>query len=63
MFKTKVTKMLSIQYPILAGPMGYISRAELVSAVSNAGGLGILVSMTSPTIEDLRKEIKNKEFD
>ncbi len=56
--KTRVSEMLGIQYPIFSAPMGYISRAELVSAVSNAGGLGILVSMTSPTVEDLRKEIK-----
>jgi NAD(P)H-dependent flavin oxidoreductase YrpB (nitropropane dioxygenase family) len=56
--KTRVSEMLGIKYPILAAPMGYISRAELVSAVSNAGGLGILVSMTFPTIEDLREEIK-----
>ena len=58
MFKTKITEMLGIEYPIIAGPMGYLSNAELVSAVSNAGGLGILVSMTHRTAEDLRQEIK-----
>ena len=57
MFKTRVTELLGIEYPILAGPMGYISRAELVSAVSNAGGLGIMVSTTFE-IEDLRQEIR-----
>lgn len=35
--------------------MGY---AELASAVSNAGGLGILTALTQPTPEDLRKEIR-----
>jgi len=56
-FKTRITEMLGIEYPILAGPMAYVSRAELVSAVSNAGGLGIMVSTTFE-IEELRQEIR-----
>ncbi len=58
MFKTRVTEMLGIEYPIIAGPMGNISLAGLVSAVSNAGGLGILVATTQPTPKELREEIK-----
>jgi len=58
MFKTRVTEMLGIEYPIIAGPMGNISLAGLVSAVSNAGGLGILVATTHPTPKELREEIK-----
>ena len=58
MFKTRVTEMLGIEYPIIAGPMAYVSRAGLVSAVSNAGGLGIIASLTFPTIEELRQEIR-----
>ena len=58
MFKTRITEMLGIEYPILAGPMAYLSNAELVSAVSNAGGLGILVSVTHPTTDELRQEIR-----
>lgn len=58
MFKTRVTEMLGIKYPIIAGPMAYLSRAELVAAVSNAGGLGIIASLTFPTLEELREEIK-----
>ncbi len=58
MFKTRITEMFGIKYPIIAGPMAYISGAELVSAVSNAGGLGILVSVTHPTPKHLREEIK-----
>lgn len=57
-FKTRITEMFGIQYPILAGPMAYLSDAELVSAVSNAGGLGILVSVTHPTPREFREEIK-----
>jgi len=58
LFKTRITELFGIEYPIIAGPMAYLSQAELVSAVSNAGGLGILVSVTLPTAKELREEIK-----
>lgn len=56
--KTKITEMLGIEYPIVQGGMMWVGRAELASAVSNAGGLGILTALTQPTPEDLYKEIK-----
>jgi nitronate monooxygenase len=49
--------MLGIRYPIVQGGMMWVGRAELASAVSNAGGLGILTGLTQPTPEDLKKEI------
>jgi nitronate monooxygenase len=49
--------MLGIRYPIIQGGMMWIGRAELASAVSNAGGLGILTALTQPTPEALTKEI------
>ena len=55
--KTQVTEMLGIQYPIIQGGMQWVGTAELASAVSNAGGLGILTALTQPTPEDLRLEI------
>jgi len=58
MFKTRITELFGIEYPIIAGPMAYISNAEFVAAVSNAGGLGIVVSTTIPTAQELREEIK-----
>ena len=58
MIKTRVTEMLGIEYPIIAGPMAYLSRAELVATVSNAGGMGIIASLSFPTIDELRQEIK-----
>jgi nitronate monooxygenase len=58
MFKTRITEMLGIEYPILQGAMHLISKAELVAAVSNAGGLGILASTTFPTKEELIAEIR-----
>jgi len=57
MLKTAVTEMLGIEHPIVQGGMMHVGRAELASAVSNAGGLGILTALTQPTPDDLRKEI------
>jgi len=39
--KTRVCKLLGIEYPVIQGPMNWICGAELVAAVSNAGGLGV----------------------
>lgn len=49
--------MLGIKHPIVQGGMQWVGLAELVSAVSNAGGLGILTGLTQPTPEALQKEI------
>lgn len=56
--KTVVTERLGIKYPILSGTMQWISRAELVAAVSESGCLGILSSATFPEVNDLRAEIR-----
>ena len=58
MFKTRVSEMFGIEYPIIQGAMLWLSRAELVAAVSNAGGLGIISSLTFPTAKELREEIR-----
>ncbi len=57
MFKTRVTERLGIRFPIVQGGMQWVGRAELASAVSNAGALGILTALTQATPEDLCKEI------
>ena len=56
--KNQVTEMLGIQFPIIQGGMQWVGYAELASAVSNAGGLGILTALTQPTPDDLRREIE-----
>jgi len=58
LFKTRITGMLGIEYPIIQGAMQWLSRAELASAVSNAGGLGTISALTFPTARELREEIK-----
>ena len=42
MTKNRICKLLDIQYPIIQAPMNWISGADLVASVSNAGGLGTL---------------------
>lgn len=57
-FDTALTRALGIRVPVVQGGMQWVGYAELASAVSNAGGLGILTALTQPTPDDLRKEIK-----
>ena len=56
--KTKITELFGIKYPIIQGGMMWVGRAKLASAVSNAGGLGILTALTQPTPEALKEEIE-----
>jgi len=58
MLKTRITELFGIEYPIIGGGMLWLSRAELVAAISNAGGLGIISSATFQSTNDLREEIK-----
>src|SRR6186997_1503244 len=55
--QTRITDLLGIEYPIVQAPMGYIARAQLASAVSNAGGLGI-IETSSGELDAVRDEIK-----
>lgn len=62
MFKTEVCDILGIEYPILLGGMIWVGRSELVAAVSEAGGLGLLGAggMTIPEIEQDLEEVRQK---
>ena len=53
---TRVTRLLGVRYPIVQAPMGWIARAQLASAVSNAGGLGI-IETSSGELDAVRGEI------
>ncbi len=55
--QTRVADLLGIDIPIIQAPMGYIARAQLASAVSNAGGMGI-VETSSGRLEEVKLEIK-----
>ena len=55
--KTRITKLLGIEYPIIQGGMIWASQWQLATAVSNAGGLGLLGS-GSMLAEELRTQIR-----
>ena len=55
--KTRITKLLGIEYPIIQGGMIWASQWQLATAVSNAGGLGLLGS-GSMSAEELRTQIR-----
>ncbi len=57
MFQTRLTGLLGIQNPIIQGGLQWLATAQLASAVSEAGGLGILSSLSFPNQEGLREEI------
>ena len=60
MFKTALTEMLGIEYPIIQAGMGGVALAELTAAVSNAGGLGVLAGamMDADTLRDQIRETR-----
>lgn len=53
----RVTRMTGTQYPIVQAPMGWIARAQLASAVSNAGGLGI-IETSSGELDNIKREVQ-----
>ncbi|MEP1471001.1 MAG: nitronate monooxygenase [Halieaceae bacterium] len=54
--KNRVTEMTGTDYPIIQAPMGWIARAQLASAVSNAGGLGI-IETSSGEFDNIKAEV------
>lgn len=58
MYKTELTQLLKIKYPIIGAPMFLVSYEELVIAVSEAGGLGMFPLPNYRTLEDLNQALK-----
>ena len=56
-FDNRLTRMLGVEIPIVQAPMGWIARSPLASAVSNAGGLGI-IETSSGELDVIREEIR-----
>lgn len=57
MIKSRICKIFGIKYPIFQGGMAWVSESSLASAVSNAGGLGI-ISCINAGSEAVREEIR-----
>ena len=56
-FRNRITDLLGIEIPVVQAPMGWIARSQLASAVSNAGGLGI-IETSSGELDAVREEIR-----
>jgi enoyl-[acyl-carrier protein] reductase II len=54
--RTRVAGLLGVDYPLIQAPMGFIARAQLASAVSNAGGFGI-IETSSGRLDEVREEM------
>src|SRR5512138_2775546 len=55
--RTRVTELLGVEHPIVQAPMGWIARSQLASAMSNAGGLGI-IETSSGELDVVKDEIR-----
>ena len=55
-FDNRVTQMTGTRYPIIQAPMGWIVRAQLASAVSNSGGMGI-IETSSGELDNIKAEV------
>lgn len=55
--QNRVTQLTGTKYPILQAPMGWIARAQLASAVSNAGGMGI-IETSSGELDNIKREVE-----
>lgn len=51
----RIQTLLDVKYPVVQAPMTYIARAELAAAVSEAGGLGMIETLTEEGRADLRR--------
>ena len=61
-FDTPVTRLFGIEYPIVQGAMAWLSESNLVAAVSNAGGLGVLGASLYSLDDFERLVIRTKEL-
>lgn len=57
MWKTKITELLGINYPIIQGAMAYLSESNLVAAVCHAGGTGVIAT-GGADIDTVREQIR-----
>ncbi len=55
--KTRLTELLGIKYPVIQGGMAWVADARLASAVSNAGGLGLIAAANAP-VDVVREQIR-----
>ena len=59
---SRVLAHTGVKYPIMQAPMGWIARSQLASAVSNAGGLGVIETSSGEVDRCLAEIAKMKEL-
>lgn len=57
-WRTRVTDILNIKFPIIQGGLAHLAYSDLAAAVSNAGGLGQITAMSLNTPDQLVQEIR-----
>jgi len=68
MFRTRITELFGIEYPIVGGAMMHVSKPGFVAAISNAGALGMMASAMYESQDEFRqavrkvKELTDKPF-
>lgn len=58
MYKTAITEMFGIKYPIICGGMMWLCKPRLCAAISNAGGMGNITAGNYETEKDFRAAIE-----
>jgi NAD(P)H-dependent flavin oxidoreductase YrpB (nitropropane dioxygenase family) len=58
-WKTRITQITDIKYPVIMGAFGGWGKSEFASSFSNAGGLGIVAALNFPNLDDFRKDLQN----
>ena len=60
--KNRLTELLGIEYPVIQGGMSWVAEQNLASAVSQAGGLGIIAAGNAPSewVREQIREVKRK---
>ena len=61
-FDTRITRLFGIDVPIIQGAMAWLSEAELVAAVSNEGGLGVLGASIMPVEEFEQQVVRTRQL-
>lgn len=57
-FRTAITELFGIEHPILAGGLMWLSDAEMVASVVNAGGMGFITPRSYPTLDAFRADLE-----
>jgi len=61
LFKTRITELFGIEYPVVGGCMMHISGPDFVAAISNAGALGMMASAMFDTQEAFRHAVRRTQ--